>query len=208
MTGHTGGYSSQPPRAAVWGRDDLTCPLSRSGVARWKRHAMAHPWPGDQPLMDRRHCVDTTAITEPGRLTRVLLSLDVGYHASGWFANSDYERCLHLSVSHPHPERRKLYLPNDIRGAHVGMDLECPTDDEVRAWGLVLFREHATKAWFEPAVGPGDPYRSPNVAHLRLYLDQRDEPIIPQAEVYTLRPFADGSSPKRITEGRAGADVR
>lgn len=203
-------YSSEAPRAAVWGRDDLTCPLSRSQVARWVRHAETHPWRGDEPLLDRRHAMDTTAITEPGRLTRVLLSLDHGYHASGWFVNSDYERCLHLSVSHPRPERLRVYRhqPSGVVGPHVGIDLDVPTDDEARAWGRVVFRQHAHKAWFEPAVGLSDPYRSPGVVHLRLYLDQRGTPVIPTAEVYTLLPWEDGTSPKKVTEGRAGADVR
>jgi hypothetical protein len=34
------------------------------------------------------------------------------------------------------------------------------------------------------------------------------QPFIPEGEPYTLRPWADGSSPAKITEGRAGADVR
>lgn len=201
-------YTSEPPRADVWGREDLTCPLSRSAIARWLRFAMANPWPGNQAIADPRHTVDTTAITEPGRITRVMLSLDVGYHASGWFANSDYERCLHLSLSHPQIGRRRFYPANEIAGAHLGYDLDVPTDDEARAWGRVVFRRHAPMAWFEPAAPPGDPYRSPGVVHLRLFLDRADRPMVPRGEVYTLRPFADGSSPARIVDGRAGADVR
>lgn len=201
-------YTSQPPRADVWGREDLTCPLSRAAVARWLRFAMANPWRGDQPIADRRHTVDTTAILEPGRITRVMLSLDVGAHASGWLANSDYERCLHLSLSHPRIERRRFYPANEVAGAHLGYDLDVPSDDEARAWGRVVFRQNAPKAWFEPAVGVGDAYRSPGVVHLRLYLDQADRPMVPRGEVYSLRPFADGTSPPKILEGRAGADVK
>ena len=96
-------------------------------------------------------------------------------------------------------------MPRD----YVGMDLETPSDDEVRAWGLVFYGpEHAPKAWFEPAASIFDPYRMPNVVHLRLFLDKGGRPFIPRGEVYKLRPFTDGSSPKKITEGRAGADVR
>lgn len=48
-------YTSQPPRADVWGREDLTCPLSRATVGRWLRFAMNNPWPGNQAIADPRH---------------------------------------------------------------------------------------------------------------------------------------------------------
>ncbi len=197
---------------AVPGREDLRCPVPRHVITATLAHARAHPWPGDEPLTCPRHFLDTSAITEPGRKTRVLLSHDVGYHASGWFANSEYESCLHMSVSHPRPEIPKAYrarpelsMPSD----YVGMDLETPSDDEVRAWGLVFFGTgDAPKSWFEPAASVFDPYRMPNVVHLRLFLDQAGRAFIPAGEPYSIRPFADGSSPKKITEGRLGADVR
>jgi hypothetical protein len=198
------------PSAPVWGRDDLTCPLTAQRVRQLHQHALNHPWPGDEPLTCPAHRVGTTAITEPGRPTRLIYSLDVGYHASGWFANSDYEKCLHLSLSHPRREIPKLYVnPASIApGRHVGVDLETPTDDEARAWGRVLFGRHASLSWFEPAATTLDPYRMPNVVHLRLYLNKDNEPIMPIGEVYDLRPWDDGTSPRKITEGRAGADVR
>ncbi|GIH95342.1 hypothetical protein ACFFMN_23560 [Planobispora siamensis] len=194
----------------VWGRDDLTCPASRQQLRRLQRLAYAHPWRGDTTA-DPRHCLDTTAITEPGRPTRIMFTLDYGYHSSGWFANSDYDRCLHLSVSHPRPDlpRQVRPLPADLGlGTYAAVQVETPADEEVRAWGLTFFRQYATWAWFEPAVGPGDAYRAPNVVHLRLFLDRNDRPILPRGEVYDLRPWDDGTSPKKITEGRAGADVR
>jgi hypothetical protein len=174
------------------------------------RSAFADPWPGNEPIRDRRHVLDTTAITEPGRPTRIIFTLDIGYHTSGWFANSDYERCLHLSVSHPRLDVIRTYrVPRDVgSGVFLGTDIDTPTDEEARAWGRVFFRAEATKAWFEPAVGTTDPYRSPGVVHLRLYLDPAGRPIIPVGEVYDLRPFADGTSPAKILDGRAGADVR
>jgi len=196
--------------SAVWGRDDLTCPVPRVRIRQITRHARAHPWRGDTSLTDPRLMLDTTAITEPGRLTRVIFSFDYGYHQSGWFANSDYERCWHLSLSHPRPLVPRVYqMPRDVgTGSYVGMDVDTPTDDEARAWGRVFFGPSCALAWFEPAVGPGDPYRTPGVVHLRLYLDQQDRPIKPVGEVYHLRPWADGSSPTKVTEGRLGADVR
>lgn len=197
---------------AVPGRDDLRCPVPRHAIKDMLAHARAHPWPGNVPLTCRRHYLDTTAITEPGRRTRVLLSLDVGYHNSGWFANSDYESALHLSVSYPRPDIPKAYQGRPELGQpvpYMGMDLETPTDDEVRAWGLVFYGpEHAPKAWFEPAASVLDPHRMPNVVHLRLFMDKGGRPFIPRGEPYSIRPWADGSSPKKITEGRLGADVR
>jgi hypothetical protein len=193
----------------VWGREDLTCPLPWKLIRQKIRWATAHPWRGDQPL-GPGHCIDTTGITEPGRLTRVLFGLDYGYHGSGWWANSEFERCWHLSISHPRPElvvsRR---VPADMgTGTYQGMDLETPTDNEARAWGRVFFRQHVHKALFEPAVGPLDPYRTSGVVHLRVFLDQAGRPIVPRGEVYDLLPFADGSSPAKIVEGRLGGDVR
>ena len=198
------------PSAPVWGRDDLTCPLPARMVRRVLRHAYDHPWRSDEALTCPGHRVDTTAITEPGRPVRLLLSLDFNYHGSEWFANSDYEQCLHLSISYPRPDRPRLYLPGtaNLTAPVLGQDVEAPEDVEVRAWGRVFFRGRARFAWLEPAVGPLDPYRAPGVSHLRLYLDQTGNVIQPRGEVYHLVPFADGTSPKKITEGRAGADVR
>lgn len=196
--------------AAVWGRDDLTCPATHRRVRRLLTHAYAHPWRGDTALDCPAHLLDTTAITEPGRPTRILLSLDTHYHQSGWFANSDYERCLHLSLSHPRPDVPRVYpagLGNDPR-PHLGMDLEAPTDTETYTWGRVIFQHLVTMTWLEPPASTLDPHRSPGVSHLRLYIDQQDRPIRPRGEVYHLRPFPDGTSPEKITEGRAGADVR
>lgn len=161
--------------STLWGRDDLTCPLAGARVLQMLRDAHSRPWRGDTSVTDRRHIADTTAITEPGRLTRVMLTFDFDYHGSGWFANSDYDRCLHLSISHPRPDRTVVRaVPKHLGdGRYRGMDLETPTDDEARAWGLVFFRQYAQWAWFEPAVGPGDPYRAPNVVHLRLSTTSR-----------------------------------
>lgn len=204
--------NASPFTSSVPGRDDQTCPLPASLIKATLRHARAHPWPGNEPLTCPAHRIDTTAITEPGRPVQLLFSLDFGYHNSGWFANSDYESCLHLSVSYPRAEVPRAYRARPDLGipyGYVGPDLETVPDDEVRAWGLVFYgAEHAPKAWFEPAASVFDPYRMPNVVHLRLFLDKAGRAFIPRGEPYKIRPFADGSSPKKITEGRLGADVR
>lgn len=196
--------------APVWGREDLTCPVPWSLIRRKIRYARTHPWRGDTPLLNPNHMIDTTAILEPGRLLRVLFSLDYGYHRSGWWANSQYERCWHLSLSHPRPDRSVARrMPANVgTGMYAGYDLETPSDNEARAWGRVFFRDHVRWSLFEPAVGIFDPYRAPGVVHLRLFLDQQDRPIKPAGEVYDLRPFDDGSSPAKVLHGRLGADVR
>jgi hypothetical protein len=193
----------------VYGRDDLTCPVPPQRIARMIRHAKERPWRGDTSVTDRRHILDTTAITEPGRLTRCLFTLDYGYHASGWFANSDFDRCWHLSVSHPTniPEVKRMPLQLG-GGQHVGYRVEAPTDEEVAAWGRVFWQDRAPLALYEPPVGPLDPYRSPGVGHLRVWLDAEGRAHKPTGEVYHLRPFPDGSSPAKVTEGRLGGDVR
>lgn len=193
----------------VPGVDGLRCPVPRQVIDRLIRHAHAHPWRGDRPLLCPHHLLDTTAITEPGRPLRLLFSLDFGYHQSGWFANADFERCLHISISHPRPDRARLYRAgagNLTRDA-IGIDLEAPAEAEIRAWGRVFYGEHHVIARYEPPVGPLDPYRSPGVSHLRLHLDSDGHPIMPAGEPYTLK-IEPGLTPPKIADGRAGADVR
>jgi hypothetical protein len=107
------------------------------------------------------------------------------------------------------PAHYETYLLPVSTGKTTILDLETVTDDEARAWGLVFYGPgEAPKAWFEPAASVLDPYRMPNVVHLRLFLDKAGRPFTPRGEPYHIRPWADGSSPRKITEGRLGADVR
>ena len=192
----------------IWGQDKLTCPLPTSKISQMQAHARSHPSRGDTTLTCPAHFADTTAILEPGRATWILYSLDYGYHRSGWFANSQFERCLHLSLSHPRPDRLRMFPSRDGLPGRLGITAETPSDAEARLWGYVFFGRYAPLSLFEPAASVFDAYRSPNVVHLRLWLDQAGAPINPQGEVYDLRPFADGTSPKKVTEGRLGADVK
>jgi hypothetical protein len=206
------GGAPRPQGFPVPGREELWCPLPEWMIGATLGHAKAHPWPGNAPLDCPRHWIDTKAITEPGRPVRLAVSVDVGYHVSGWWANSDFESCIHLSASYPRTDRQRLHrarpeigIPRD----RLGIDLETASDDEARAWGLVFFGpDDAPKSWPEPAASAFDPYRAPNVVHLRLFLDQAGRPFTPKGEPYNIRPWADGSSPRKITEGRLGADVR
>jgi hypothetical protein len=183
---------------------DLACPLDTQHVFRVVRHAFAHPWPGNEPLDCRAHFIHTFAIHDPDALLNIAFSLDTGYHASGWFPNSTMDRCLHLSLSHPHPER-KVMLPN----GRIGIATEAPSYEEAALWARVFFPSDYAKATWEPSASPLNiDGRLPGVVHWRLWLDQNNKPIIPTGEAYTILPYADGSSPAKVTEGRLGADVR
>ena len=75
---------------AVPGRDDLRCPVPRHVVKAMLAHAQRAPVaPGNEPLR-LRAALPGHHGHHRGRAVRrrVLLSVDVGYHGSGWFANS------------------------------------------------------------------------------------------------------------------------
>lgn len=198
--------AAAPAPSSFDGPDVPGLPVPAGSVRAWREWALRNPWPGNEPILDARHVLDTSAITEPGRPTRVLLSLDVGYHASGWWKNEEYERCLHVSVSHPRPDRPKLWTPKHELGdaGGVGMDLETPTDDEVRSWGDAIFGLANRWTWLEPAASVFDPYRRPNVVHLRLFLTLELEPTKPVGEPYglTSAPWSEK------VRGSIGGDVR
>lgn len=72
MADHKPAMPSGDRAYAVPGREDLRCPVPRHIIRATLAHARAHPWPGNEPLTCPHHFLDTTAITEPGRKTRVL----------------------------------------------------------------------------------------------------------------------------------------
>jgi hypothetical protein len=150
--------------------------------------AKNRPWYG-QEAVHPRHVLATTALTEPGRPVRLLLTYDAGYHACGWWRNSDYDRCWHLSVS---------CLAGLLVPGRAPTDVEAPSDDEVRAWSRALFGEHVVWTWTEPPASTLDPYRKPGVAHVRLFTDRAGTPILPVGEVYDLKPWDDGTSPAKV----------
>lgn len=183
-------------------------PVPGNLIARLRRHAFAHPWDGSAMLTCPRHLLDTDAILEPGRKTRVLVSFDQHYHGSGWFKNSDYEQNLHVSVSHP-TEILEVHLDKIGQLGHgpgyryTGPRIETPSDDEVWSWAVAFFGEHAPKAWVEGAASVFDEYRQPNVVHARLYYNAAMVPFVPEGEPYHLvRPWSEK------VLGSAGGDVR
>jgi hypothetical protein len=154
-----------------------------------RSQARRRPWNGHGiPARPER----MSALTEPGRPTSVMLSFDQGTHASGWWRNSEYDSCFHLSITH---------LADD------GRSLECPTDAEVRAWARAAFPQHYAWTWTEPPLELGHAVQStercgverlPHVAHVRLFTDRAGIPIFPRGEVYDLVPYPDGSSPAKV----------
>ena len=163
----------------------------RESLVAMRRAALADPNPGDVPLTDRRHVWDTVGLTEPDRPTRVILTIDVGYHVSGFLPNSDFEKCWHLSVSHP----SKLDGPS--------REPEAPTREEVWAWAVACFgeREARTYAHVEPPIQSSldnlvtEHGRMPGVAHVRIWLDEFNRPLLTLGEPYHVR-LADWSPPE------------
>ena len=127
------------------------------------------------------------AVTDHDVSVSLIASVDEGAHASGWWRNSEYDRCLHLSMC------------GLTAGGTAYADI--PELDR-RAVARVFFGSDIDKTWLEPPASRLDPYRnvaaSSHTWHLRLFLDQHDNPIQPNGEVYTLQPWADGTSPEKV----------
>ena len=194
------------------GMSDPTCPLPASYRLRLLRNAEREPWSGQTSIPSRQK-VQTTAITEPGRPTFVCVTFDVGYHNSGWWANADYNRCWHISISHTGDGYAAAARRLPTRLIEVGPDgglrrkVEAPEDRETRAWARAFFGADARLGWMEPPASTLDPYRLPGVAHYRLFAHpETGVPFLPDGEVYHLRPYS--GSPAKILDGRLGGDVR
>jgi hypothetical protein len=123
-------------------------------------------------------------LTDPSVTISVLASHDQGTHASGWWRNSDYDRCWHLSLCALHP-------------AHGYVDLP---DSDLKSWARGVFGQHVAISWTEPPASKLDIYRdapaSAYTTHVRVFLDQGGNPIQPEGEVYTLKPWDEGSPAK------------
>ena len=123
---------------------------------------------------------------EPGLTVSIIASHDQGTHASGWWRNSDYDRCWHLSLCAIH---------------NIGGYADLPERD-LKACSGTIFARHLTKAWIEPPASKLDIYRnaaaSAYTTHVRVFLDREGHPIQPEGEVYTLKPWAEGDSPEKV----------
>jgi len=166
-----------------------------TSTARQRRHrrviAQRWPWDGKRPIsQDARLVVSSITGVEELRIS-TLLTFDVGAHSSGWWRNSDYERCWHLSLVG--------IAQLGVHGGHEYVDV--PLDD-ITAWASIEYGRARSLAWTEPPAGDFDVYRnapaSRHTTHIRLFVDQQNQPIKPTGEVYTLKPYADGSSPEKV----------
>lgn len=159
---------------------------TRPDLARLLMTAMQHPWDGRALPIPNRHKIVADSITEPGRPTSIIVTYDHGYHASGWWKNSDFDRCLHMSLAWPAADFR------------FTRRVETVTYREIIAWGEAMFGEYVKWCWIEPPASVFDPNRLSNMPHIRLFLDRQNQPIKATGEVYKLKPWPDGTSPEKI----------
>lgn len=164
----------------------------RGEIIRLLRSAVQDPWDG-RGAVGRGHRARVQSVAEPALAASVLLTLDHGAHLNaGWWRNSEYETCWHLS------------LVGFVRGQYLagGPVVATLPREEVAAWGLAVFGEAVSMAWNEPPAAEHDAYRTAEASrhtwHTRLFIDQHMQPILPTGEVYTLVPFDDGSSPDKV----------
>lgn len=159
----------------------------QSVIDQLRNRALLHAWNGRDPIHPRHRSIAPSLVDQDLRIS-LMLTLDRGAHASGWWRNSQYETCLHLSTVALTKERSPQYA-------------EVP-EVERRAWVFAIFGEDAPKCWNEPPAAEHDEYRcapaSRHTWHTRLFLDQQMRPIQPTGEVYTLVPFDDGTSPEKV----------
>lgn len=126
------------------------------------------------PFTGRSSVADTLVITrctvdDALTQTRLIFTRDVGHHTSGWWANPDFERCYHLSLS-PRP-------------------LETPPDGAVdfsktvqAAWVQAFFAVNVRLLWVEPPYSAKG--KQLEVWHFRLFTDATWRPVLPRGEVY------------------------
>lgn len=151
-------------------------------IAELWRRARQWPWDGrGETFSPERHAAGFDPIVDhDAPMVRAIFTQDHGAHASGWWRNSEYERCFHLSLSH---------AKSNAQPTGEGEKL---TRAELEAWAAAFFTTNVRWLWLEPG------YEHKDVTHLRLFVDPDGTPILPKGEVYTLVPFSDGSSPEKI----------
>lgn len=167
--------------AALHAEHDRRLRTVRTLARRW-------PWKGQGAVPATQRIRSPSldpAAAEAGVVLSAILTFDVGPHASGWWRNSDFERCWHLSL-----------CALTTRGP-----VDMPAIDR-RAWPRFLFGQLLADTWIEPPASSFDPYRNAPASrfttHVRLFVDQQDRPVRPEGEVYTLKPYADGTSPEKV----------
>jgi hypothetical protein len=145
----------------------------------------------NEDLLDNLHLFRhrATGITVPDAMVLLILTFDVGTHACGWWKNSEFDRCLHLSIS--------ICAAREGGGWKYYNAPEKAPGPEIEEWAKLTFQDQHPDAlkwlWYEPG------YRDKNIEHLRLFYSKiTGQPILPKGEVYTLKPWGDGTDPEKI----------
>lgn len=140
-------------------------------VPRLLRQANVSTWDGRTNPTDSPYfmsCVTDDRAT----LTRLILTRDVGHHASGWLKNPDYERCYHLSMSTWGEQGGAMAHTDHADRTIMGL------------WAKAVFDRDLRYAWVE---GPKSPEgKLHDVWHWRLFCDEHWQPILPRKEVYSM----------------------
>jgi hypothetical protein len=171
---------------------------ARKVVAALWRQAPSFDYDGRWPLPVSAFRAAPALIDVDLEPLRVGLTFDFGHHTGAWFKNSQYEQCWHFTIGgtdHGHRDRL-IVLPGEE--FQPGPDRPKPSgraqvsEVELRAWAELVFPGWTRFIWRE------SPKYLAGIVHLRVFVDQERNPIIPQGEVYSLIPFEDGSSPERV----------
>lgn len=162
-------------------------------VRKLRMQAFARPHNGNDP--SALFAASCSGITCPDALIRLVVSYDYGYHNCGWWKNSMYDECLHVSASIQAHRKGAAWKP--LR------EPEKLPPAELAAWATAFFSDLHPDAlswlWHEGGFSGNKA-----VDHLRLFYSKiMRQPILPQGEVYRLVPYADGSSPDKVF-GRCG----
>lgn len=100
--------------------------------------------------------------------TLMIFTRDAGMHASGWWKNPEYERCLHLSLS--------------FRDVETGD--RAPRNKKLTGqWLDYFFGDNKRMLWCEPPFSPEG--KQCDTWHYRLFCAPNWTPIIPRGEVYS-----------------------
>jgi hypothetical protein len=138
-------------------------------VADMRLRAARMTYDGRNSPAARRYIDHCTRYHHPTR-TCLIYTRDAGMHASGWWKNPDYDRCLHLSVS--------------FIAMEPGSFTRLPQDHKMAAkWCKIFFGEEVSKLWIEPPFS--EQGKESDVYHYRLFCDPVWRPLIPRGEVYS-----------------------
>lgn len=160
-------------------------------VNKWRFDAFANPAKHSDDIFKNIGIYGHKAsgITDPGILISIILSFDEGHHLCGWWKNADYDKCLHLSL-----------CIVASRSGHQWKPFKEPAKlpkEEIEAWAKLVFSNQHPDAmkwlWHESGT------KSKEIHHLRLFYSKlTNQPILPEGEVYNLKPWGDGEDPEKI----------